>query len=110
MEVSFDNQRLKRDCESEGALRRKFGPERASKIAKRIKQLKSAEALDDLRGPGFGRCHELTGDMAGLLSVDLDGPYRLIFRPDNDDARKPDGGLDWGNVTAVVIVGIADPH
>jgi proteic killer suppression protein len=58
-----------------------------------------------------GRCHELTGDLPGLLSLDLDGPYRLFFRPAADPPpSKPDGGLDWSNVTEGVIEKVHDFH
>ena len=46
-----------------------------------------------------------------LLSLDLDGPYRLYFRPAQDPPpAKPDGGLDWSRVTEVVIEKVYDPH
>jgi len=57
------------------------------------------------------RCHELKGDRTGQLSLDLDHPYRLIIEPAHDPIpRKPDGGLDWNKVTAVMIVGVEDTH
>jgi len=57
------------------------------------------------------RCHELTGDRKGQLSVDLKHPYRLIFEPNNDPRpSKPDGGLDWAMVSAVRILEITDTH
>jgi proteic killer suppression protein len=58
-----------------------------------------------------GRCHEVVGNRAGQLSLDLDHPYRLIFEPANDPIpRKDDGGLDWTKVTAVIIIGVEDTH
>ncbi|MBW4578676.1 MAG: hypothetical protein KME42_03765 [Tildeniella nuda ZEHNDER 1965/U140] len=58
-----------------------------------------------------GRCHELTGDQAGQLSLDLDHPYRLLFIPANDPIpRKKDSGLNWSEVTEVEILGIEDTH
>jgi proteic killer suppression protein len=42
-----------------------------------------------------GRCHELHGDRAGELSLDLDHPYRLLFRPTADPGPGSGGGLDW---------------
>lgn len=57
------------------------------------------------------RCHELTGDRKGTLSLNLDGPFRLILRPAHEPLPlRPDGGLDWSAVTAVEIVGIEDTH
>lgn len=58
------------------------------------------------------RCHELIqGRRRGQLSVDLDHPYRLIFTPGNDPVQTlEDGGLDWSQVTAIIILGIEDTH
>jgi proteic killer suppression protein len=58
-----------------------------------------------------GRCHALTGDRDGQLSIDLDGPYRLIFEPaDNPPPANEDGGLHWERVTAVRILAVEDTH
>ena len=57
------------------------------------------------------RCHELTGNPKGQITLDLDHPYRLIIRPNHDPAPvRPEGGLDWKAVTAIVIVDIKDTH
>lgn len=49
------------------------------KIQQRLLQLQAARSLADLGPPyqGPARCHELKGDRAGQLSVDLKHPYRL---------------------------------
>jgi len=66
--------------------------------------------LEDVRNTP-GRCHELTGNRAGELTLDLDGPYRLVFKPaHNPLPTKHDGGLDWTQVTAVIILGVEDTH
>jgi len=58
-----------------------------------------------------GRCHELRGNRAGPLSIDLDGPYRLLFKVgDNPIPLKPDGGLDWTKVTTIVVLGVENKH
>ena len=44
------------------------------------------------------------------FSVDLDHPYRLIFEPEEPIPRKDDGGIDWSQVTTVVILGVEDTH
>jgi proteic killer suppression protein len=57
------------------------------------------------------RAHELSGDRAGQISVDVRHPYRLLLVPDQDEIpRKSDGGLDWTRVTKVKILGIVDTH
>ncbi len=53
----------------------------------------------------------MSGNRKGQLSLDLKHPYRLLFEPAVDPVPlKPDGGLDWGQVTAVRIVEIKDTH
>jgi hypothetical protein len=53
----------------------------------------------------------LTGKRKGVLSVDLDGPYRLIIQPMNIPLpQQPEGGLDWHRITAIKILGIEDTH
>jgi proteic killer suppression protein len=58
-----------------------------------------------------GRCHELHGDSSGILSLDLDHPYRFLFEPANNPIpTKPDGGLEWNKITTIRILGIEDTH
>lgn len=79
-------------------------------MQRRLDDLRAAANLEVMRTLP-GRCHELTGDRAGQLSLDLDHPSRLIFIPANDPIpRKEDGGLDWSKVTEVKILAIEDTH
>ena len=82
----------------------------AKVIARRLDDLRAARSLEDMRNLA-GRCHELAGNRAGQLSLDLRGPYRLLFAPAHDPApTKTDGGLDWTRVTAVEIIAVEDTH
>lgn len=109
MKVSFDDERLRKLFESDRELRKQCGAERAKKIQIRISALRAAESLEDMRNLP-GRCHELKANYAGQLSLDLDGPYRLLFRPAEETDPGPGGGLDWAKVTAVTLLSITDPH
>ncbi len=81
----------------------------AKVMMQRLYELDAARSLEDLRN--LGRCHELRGDRAGQLSLDLRGPYRLIITPAHDPPpTRDDGGLDWSQVTAVKIIEVADTH
>ena len=92
-------------------LVRVYGKRRAKLIRRRLDELKAVTTLEDIRRLPGPRCHELKGNKAGQLSVDLDHPYRLIFKPANDPLpEKPDGGLDWNQITAIEISGIEDTH
>jgi len=91
-------------------LIRRHNAQRAKLIRRRLDDLRAARSLQVMRNLP-GRCHELKGDRAGQLSMDLDGPYRLLFRPaDEPPPAKPDGGMDWTQVMAVVVLGVVDTH
>jgi proteic killer suppression protein len=109
VEVFFDDADLAETCRSERDLRKRHGVVRAKKIEQRLKDLQGAETLADMRFLP-GRCHELHGDLGGTLSLDLDHPYRLLFRPSTDPGPGPGGGLEWSAIAAVTIIGIVDTH
>jgi proteic killer suppression protein len=74
-------------------------------------ELSAADNLADISRVPPARCHELTGDRAGQLSVDLDHPYRLLFVVGNNPRpERESGGLDWEEVTEIVIIEIMDTH
>jgi len=74
-------------------------------------ELQAARTLSDILRVPPARCHELTDNRKGQLSVDLDHPYRLFFIPANTPVPYGlDGGLDWTRVTEIEIIGMDDPH
>ena len=111
MDVVFSTSKLRRECNDAKVRSRRYGTRRAALIQRRIDEIRAAGVLEDVRHIPGPRCHELTGDRKGQISVDLDHPYRLLFEPANDPIpRKPDGGLDWNQVTAVRILEVTDTH
>lgn len=83
----------------------------AERLQQRLNELSAAESLEDLRSIPAARCHELTGNLKGKIAVDLVHPDRLVFSADHEPVPvKKDGGLDWTQVTAVLIEGIGDYH
>ena len=110
MEIEFISSKLLRIFNEEQLLMKTYGAERSKKIKMRIASLLTATTLEDMRNVP-GRCHELTGNLAGKLAMDLDGPYRLIFEPANVPLPiREDGGLDWKLVTSVRIREVKDYH
>ena len=111
LDVHFATKRFEKTCIDARVMNRTYGPERAKQLRKRLAQLRAAETLADMRRLPGARCHALTEDRQGQQSVDLDGPYRLIFVPaDEAPPDGPDGRLDWDRVTAVVLIEIVDTH
>jgi proteic killer suppression protein len=68
------------------------------------------ENLEKLRfAPGDW--HELSGNRKGEIACSVSGLLRLIFIPANvPRPTKPDGGLDWTRVTAIMNLDIINYH
>jgi len=111
MEVVFANRKLQKLCSDAKRMKADLGVACAQKLQQRLAELSAVDRLEDLRLLPSPRCHELSGDRAGQLAVDLKHPQRLIFQPDDHPVpRKADGGLDWSLVTRVLILEIVDYH
>lgn len=88
-----------------------YGSDGARRLATRLQELEAAASLADMRALPQARAHELTGDRDEQISLDLDHPRRLILSVANDPIpRSAEGGLDWGQITAVVVEEITDTH
>jgi proteic killer suppression protein len=110
MEITFPVNDDPDDWNEAKRLVRQHNAQRAKLIRRRLDDLRAAPCLEVMRHLP-GRCHELKGNRAWQLSLDLDGPYRLLFRPVHEPVPiKPDGGLDWTQVTAVILVGVVNTH
>ena len=111
MEIFYSSRKLKKTLTTSSKLVRKYGKRQANEIQKRITQLDMADTLAQISPFPPTRCHELVGDRAGQLSLDLKHPYRLIIEPANEPIPlKEDGGLDWSQVTEIRIIGVEDTH
>lgn len=111
MDISFKSRKLEKDLSDEKTLIRRYGAEQAKKIQQRLFELRAAENLDTLRTLSQVRAHELSGNRAGQISLDIKHPYRLLVRPDYEDPpRKDDGGLDWKKITKIKILKVKDTH
>ena len=110
MDISYANSRIQKICTNDRIARKELGKDGAEVLRNRLDQMSDAKNLEDLRFDP-GDWHELTGDRKGQLACRLRGLYRLVFAPANDPRPvKPDGGLDWSQVTAVVNLEIVDYH
>ena len=111
MNVYFRTRKLETTCSSLKKMRAEYGPKMTKKLALRLEQFRAADCLEDIGHVPGARCHELKGDRAGQLAVDLVHPQRLIFVPADDPiSKKKDGGLDWSGVTEIEVIDIGDYH
>jgi len=111
MVIYFRTKRLQKICSNKNEAIKKLGSKMALKLQQRLMELKAASCLADISRVPPIRCHPLSGNRDGQLSVDLEHPYRLLFIPANDPISvTQDGGLDWAKVTEIEIVEIVDTH
>lgn len=113
MEISFRTNKLEKAFQNERKLKAAFGAPQARFIRNRVQALMAAENLGVFLPPYSKpeRCHELSGDRDGQISLDLQQPYRLILEPNHDPKpQNSDGGLDWLRVTAVRIIAVENTH
>ena len=111
MRIFFKSKKLQKICSSGSEAVKCLGTPRGTKLMQRMMELKAAVTLNDISRLPPARCHELTGNRKGQLSVDLGHPYRLLFIPANEPIPEhPEGGLSWEQVTEIEIVDIADTH
>ncbi len=111
MEIEFRTSKLAKQCNIHKNAVRKWGPQLADKLRRRLDDLVAAENLEDMRTAFPGRYHELKGDRAGQLSLDLEHPQRLLFEPAHDvTPLRPDGGLDRSHITKIRILAVEDTH
>lgn len=108
MVIRFRTRRLHVIANDGKAARKALGKRCADLLRKRLDDLQAADDLEVMRYLP-GRCHELAGDRAGQLALDLEHPRRLVIEPLDGD-RSENGGLDWSTVTAVEVVEIIDYH
>jgi proteic killer suppression protein len=111
VDIYFKKTKFQKHSQTIAGAQREWGERRGKLIRRRLDELAAATNLEMIRNLPGARCHELTGNLKGTLAVDLDHPYRLLFIPEHDPMpQKPDGGLDWTQVTAITVLEITDYH
>jgi proteic killer suppression protein len=111
MLITYKNKKLEKEFCDIKLLKRRWGEEQANLIARRLEQLKAADNLEVLKTLPQLRAHELKGNRAGQISLDIKHPYRLLIEPYHEEIpRKQDGGLDWQKITKVKVLEVEDTH
>jgi proteic killer suppression protein len=111
MHITFKTRKLQKICSKKVESRKHLGAKCGRKLQQRMMELQAARTIADISRLPPARCHELTGNRKGQLSVDLEHPYRLLFIvADNPYPELECGGLEWEGVTEIEIIGIADTH
>jgi proteic killer suppression protein len=64
----------------------KFSGLDVSVAMRRLRQLNAASSLADLGGLNSVSLHKLKGDLRAYWSIDINGPWRLLFKFSKGDA------------------------
>ena len=108
MEVRYKDNKIRDLCEKQAVAEKKLGAASARKLMVRLVALEAAARVTDLVA---GNPHPLKGDRLGEFALDLAGGWRLVFAPAHDPCpTRPDGGIEWSQVTIVSIEYIGDYH
>lgn len=111
MILSFRNRKLADFCNDDRQLQKAYGLKGRKKIRSRLDELDAATNLGVMATLPAAHCEELKGNRAGQFSVRLHDGHRIIFTPDHNPIPvKPDGGVNWTEVTAIRIHSIEDYH
>ncbi len=108
MEVRYKDKKLREICEKKAAAEKKLGAASARKLQVRLLALEAATRVTDLVA---GNPHPLKGDRLGQFALDLAGGRRLVFAPAHDPCpTRPDGSIEWSEITIISIEFIGDYH
>ena len=110
MILTFADKKLEKMAADYDLCCRKMGSLRAKILFQRIYTLNRVNSWEDLQHLP-GRVHQLSGDRKGQWAMDLDHPYRLIFRPaENQVSIHEHGRYKLSKISSVEILEITDYH
>jgi plasmid maintenance system killer protein len=113
MEIQISDKKLRKSVK-DGSVSGRYGAVMAKKLTLRLAALEAAESLADFWPPNGGpeRCHELTGNFGGVFSMDVQQPYRLMFRPVDPEPppEESDQRERWKLITSIEVFAIEDTH
>ena len=113
MDILFKRKKDREIANSQSKLKKKYqgNPRRATLVRTRLDELADADNLAVMWTLPQAHCHELKGNRAGQLAVNLDRGFRMVFDVANKPTpKKPDKGLDWNEVTAIRILELAENY
>lgn len=110
MKITFGTKKLEKLANDYRFCKKELGQIRADLYNKRLQNFRDAATLEDVRNLP-GHYHELVEDRKGQWGCDLDQPYRLIFKPnENPIPTNKDGQYVWIEILSVDIVEITNYH
>ena len=110
MDIYFINNKVAKLFNTNEILQKKYDY-LANKIQQRLYELKAVNNLSEISHLPPTRRHKLGQNRKDQYAVDLNGKFRLVFKPCNDPIPfLEDGGIDLTRVTKVVIIEVTNYH
>jgi len=107
MNILFDTEELRNECNNQELLAKSYGAARARLIRQRLDEMFNAGVLEDLRSMPHVSIAGADSAQEGGLALDLGPPYQLIFRP----AGSASNGIGaWNMIDSVIILGFRKHH
>ena len=111
MTITFETKQLRKLCNSLKNAQKKWGERRGRLVLRRLDEIRDSDNLQVLCCLPQARCHLLKGNLKGIWSVDLEHPFRLLFKPTAAPIPiRSDGLPDLSKVDAVVVLGVENTH
>jgi proteic killer suppression protein len=104
MQVLYSSNKLRKSIENKKNREKEFGV-LAGRLKLRVDALKAANTLEDISHLPPPRRHPLKGNYANCYGIDINGPYRLIVKP-NSKYKKP----TLSQITSVTVLEIENYH
>lgn len=110
MKIDYQKNKLKKQLSSASEIKKSFGVN-AKRVASRLDDIEASPNLSILIQIPAANCHQLSGNRTGQWAVDISGNYRLIFIIDHNPIPiNMNNSIDTNQVTAIIILEIADYH
>jgi hypothetical protein len=102
MNLLFDTENFRNECNNQDRLVRRYGVVRARLIRQRLDELFNAEVLEDIRSLPHVAVHAL---VEGDLAVEVGKPMWLAFRPEPGGNHSAQG---WKKIDSITILGVVE--
>lgn len=109
MYIKYKDDRLKKTLNDRTKLARAYGTGNARKIVQRLGEITASSSLRMMLKCRIGRCHLLKGDYAGMYAMDLEGGWRLLFRPVLQEGQSL-SEIDFLTIEIIKIMEVTDYH
>ncbi|MBI1948536.1 MAG: hypothetical protein HYS27_22810 [Deltaproteobacteria bacterium] len=105
MDITFKTDNTRELLHDDAALVKKWGPDVARCIRRRLDDLRAAPCLRDVRGLP-GAVAQVGDKKLGRFHLAVQGTHSVLFELVDDGTARRAGKLNWAGVTAIRVLGI----